>query len=308
MINDMNTIFRKGLYAPKVVKLLEGIDRAMQEERHIATVVSVTTTDICDKLFKEIRNTQPIRKEGRSIKYGQFSSEIANVKIMVIWRIDNFLQRNQEIRARNSFHVDVQRKELYANIITVQGGLNKSAIYEGIQHELSHLYEAIMGSGHLSSPKQYKRYAQANNNLSNSNQVQTSKMRDIKGVVSSVLYISEDYEQRAFANGAYQYLMQNTNDYFYNFDNAIQETKLFQILANFSDYYVFIKELGPYDNDLQNEIKQYKGLSYNKLINLCLRTKRNLERLLAQVKEKAIQDTRRENMFEDFQVYELKPQ
>lgn len=53
----MNTIFRKGLYKPKVVKLLESIDKAIQEERHIAAIVSIATTDICDKLFKEIRNT-----------------------------------------------------------------------------------------------------------------------------------------------------------------------------------------------------------------------------------------------------------
>ena len=117
----------------------------------------------------------------------------------------------------------------------------------------------------------------------------------------TIIYINHKFEQRAFGNGAYQYMMKS-NDYNNNFDNAIKDTQLFKWLTQIKNDYVFIKNTPQGHPLLKAALKPY-NITYDKLLEITEETIDNLIRMLGRIKSKALDDYREQNEVHSMQEH-----
>ena len=126
-------------------------------------------------------------------------------------------------------------------------------------------------------------------------------LTDYEGIIANIIYINHKFEQRAFGNGAYQYMMKS-NDYNNNFDNAIKDTQLFKWLTHIKNDYVFIKNTPQGHPLLKAALKPY-NITYDKLLEITEETIDNLIRMLGRIKSKALDDYREQNEVHSMQEH-----
>ena len=124
-------------------------------------------------------------------------------------------------------------------------------------------------------------------------------LTDYEGIIASIMYINHKFEQRAFGNGAYQYMMKS-NDYNNNFDNVIKDTQLFKWLTQIKNDYTFIKNTPQKHPLLKAALKPY-NITYDKLLKITEETIGDLIKMLGRIKSKALDDYREQNEIHSMQ-------
>lgn len=287
-------IIREQKYGEEIADILQFLDNIINEEKHIANIVTSSAHHIAIQLEQEIqKNNAPVRTVDGLFFSGDFTAQFNGKSLAVHWNLSSYpniqvIPNNQ----KNKFNIREKEKMLYISLIGVNKKYNHVKAQEGIQHELAHYYEMINKKTALVPPQRYALYQQGHQAIDvadNEKYALTNKERDIKASIGSIIYLSNRHELTAYANGAYAYMMKY-GDYYNSFDTSIQQTQMFQWLQGLIGYYNCIRYFGPYDKLVQDELKQYKGLTYYKILSMCTKCIRNYGRLLGQAREKAIHD------------------
>lgn len=254
----------------------------LSEELGIADEVVSIASHVTSELQTVVRNTpsKPFNIDGVTYKKASFIKEIYGLKVMVVWEYyDIFKPLKQPLNKKNEFNWDSGDKILNVTIVSSFGRVNWIEILEGVQHECSHMFETENRGKPYKSDKLYKHAINRMN----------SKTEDHYRVPAYIYYVSKKYEQTAFENGAYAYMMQY-GDYHMDFMGSLERTKLFQWYCGMRQCEEYLIANKNYNPDLNNEMANYNGMKYEDFLNLCQNNIKGLIRKIGRVVAKAMKD------------------
>lgn len=278
----LNEIYKSTKHSQLIEESLKDINNIVLEDRHISNEVTHITNLLLTYLEDEIKKTPslPYNMNGVTYKKVNFSQTIFGIKINFICDYYNiFMKSGTDLNKRTVFDSSPDTKTIVATIVAVNGKMNEQEVSEGIQHELEHLFERGKRGKPYGDEDMYKFASKKMNNA----------LTNYERAVAYVIYISRTYEQRAFVNGAYQYMMRS-NDYHNNFDNALKETKLFKWYVGMKECLELFEETPDGHPLLRSALKPYGKLDRNELINLTKETIENMSYLIGRLKSKVIDD------------------
>jgi hypothetical protein len=256
------------------------INQLIIEDRTIADEIKSMTEIIGNMFFSELQKTKTITINNGNAEYknGEFVYEMLGIRLNIKWKYYNMLSEDIALNIKSYANIDISKKILNICTVCYNGHFNKNDFYERLQHELHHLFERLRRG------KPYRNIDKYNISVHKL----TDAITNYEGIVANIMYISNSFEQSAFGNGAYQYLMQS-KDYLNNFDNAIQNTQLFQWLVTLKEDILFIKKVDGNHPLMKAALKPY-NISYNRLLKITAHTIHNLIKLIGRIKSKAIDD------------------
>ena len=239
------------------------------EDRGVSDEVSQIAMIVTSNILKEISNVV-IQEKILPSQYfewkGNYPFSGYGIKINVQWTFYNVGDNSQITnKMRTSAVANISRHEMTVTLLSVNMKYNASSFKETIQHEAMHFFENYKrGYAPYKEQSKYdKAYnylkQNANININNEKLDEVAKtVLEIKKYIAEIIYISTAYEQRAFANGAYSYLMQHQEDGSFKFSTAIQGTKLFDWLKEIEDAIDFFTEYNGKPELLETELEEYK--------------------------------------------------
>ena len=263
------------------------IIQRLQEAKSISDQVFFMSKEIVARLDSLFRNAPKTNLpfSGTTLREGNFVYENNGISFTVIWRFYNFKNENYYIEGvRKAAKSDLRNKDLYVDFYSIGWKIDQSKLLDLIQHEICHFFEYNKQPNiDYTVPERY-RYAVRVLKNSSKNEPDYS--------IARIIYISHRFEQRAFVNGAYGYLM-SSNDYNNSFKNAIKETVLYKWLINIYKSVSILKK-SPI-SDVETALKPYH-YSPSTIIKIAERTKENLIWLIGRVLSKAMEDYPEKNI------------
>lgn len=181
------------------------IINVLNEERGISDIVSNLSFKIKDNIINAIENTksQPINYNEVTFKKGSLEEfNFNNKNITINWSYYSFASNDilnkfpYRIPSSNCNKASNNSYILNIIIVAINGKFVLTTTMETIQHELEHIWET---SNIQNSYKNMSLYEYGNQLLKEQNEYKKS--------IGIILYLSQKWDQRAYANGVYQYLI-----------------------------------------------------------------------------------------------------
>lgn len=266
-------------------KLIFEINEMMYEERSISDEVTLISTEIFYRIMSKIEpySLSSNMENEFEHKEGQFRYSKLNLNFNVSWEfynIGNKTPRTPEMKQFSS--IDLNRQAINITIVAANGKIDNDSVIETIQHEISHFFETSKRKGApYKDMFQYK--------LAVAILQRDEKFTEVMVAIAEIIYISYNFEQRAFGNGAYRYLMNHAEDYFHNFNNAIKKTKLFKYLSSLDKDIKLLTNNKDAEYEIMETLKRF-NMSYKNLMNTAQSTRDRLVRMCGRIKSKAIDD------------------
>ena len=272
--------------------ILNEVISILNEERGISDVVSNLTFEIKNEIIKNINNSKslPFNYDQVTYKKGELNEfTFNNVKIIVKWQYYSFasidiLNRFPSSKLPISYCKKITNNyyELNLCIAAINGQFQIVRILETIQHELEHIWET---SNKGTSYKNMDLYIYGKTLMNNPNEYKRS--------VGIILYLSQNWEQRAFSNGVYQYLI--NHKYPENSFINIKETQLYGGLIQLKQSIKILKEItDPYQHPFihteLNQLKNNFNITFDKLIQIGEKAINNIIRILGRTLSKVEDD------------------
>lgn len=259
----------------------EKLDELISEELSVSDNVTRFSRRIGSRILSDFKK-RPAVKGGQflTIRQGGFTEPFLNRHIEVLWTAYDFTDRKFVTSDYENVGMTSNNgKRITLRFILVRGKPNIMEFYQLIQHEVEHAFELCLRRKPYSNAGNYRIAAHLMHNC-----------RDkMEWVVARLIYISYRFESNAYANGAYQFLM-NSNDYINGFRIAIKKTLLYKWLKHIdeleSDVRVFIKNGGNIDDYLGC----YDKMNEKLLFKLIGRSRKSLARMIGRVIVKAMND------------------
>lgn len=282
-------------------ELILEINEKMNEDRSISNEVTLMSTEVFYRIMSIVQpsssSTEMLKRYEH--KYGEFEYSKLNISFNVSWdfyNIGNETPRTPEMKQFAS--ADLSKKAISITIVAINGRINNDSVIESIQHEISHFFEVSKRQGvPYKNMFQYK--------LAVTILQQEEKFTEIMVAIAEVIYISYKFEQRAFGNGAYRYLMNHTDDYFHNFNNAIKKTKLYQYLTLIDDDIELLKDNSDAEYEITETFKRFE-IPYEDFMDLAKSAREGLVRMCGRIKSKAIDDYERTHNIHSSYIRETK--
>ena len=283
----LENIYKNVKHSQLIEECIQEINNIVLEDRHINNEVIYITNLLLTYLEDEIKKAPslPYNKDGVTYKKINFFQTIFGIRVNFKCDYFNiFMKSGADLNKRTVFDSQPDTKTIMATIVAVKGKIDEQEVSQGIQHEIEHLFERGKRGKPYGDEDLYKfAYKKMHNALTN-----------YERAIAYIMYISRTYEQRAFVNGAYQYMMRS-NDYQNNFDNALKETKLFQWYVGVKECLELIEETPKEHPLLRSGLKPYGGLSKNDIVELAKETIENMSYLIGRLKSKVIDDYNKEH-------------
>lgn len=266
-------------------KLIFEINEMMYEERSISDEVTLISTEIFYRIMSKIEpySLSSDMENEFEHKQGQFRYSKLNLNFNVSWEFYNIgakTPRTPEMRQFSS--IDLNRRAINITIVAANGKIDNDSVIETIQHEISHFFETSKRKGALYKDMlQYK--------LAVAILQRDEKFTEAMVAIAEIIYISYNFEQRAFGNGAYRYLMNHAEDYSHNFNNAIKKTKLFKYLSSLDQDIKLLTNNKDVEYEIMETLKRF-NMSYKNLMNTAQSARDGLVRMCGRIKSKAIDD------------------
>ena len=239
---------------------VEQLQDFVNETYTISNEVSVMATTIDTRLFDEYRKAVAYPCEGGKMKSGLFEYNSHGVRLMVDWEWTILpFAKDSDVEPTESAHIDVTQKILYIKVASVGGAYNHNGILESIHHEVLHLFERQKRGKPYTNIDNYSVAADTFEKLAVTQAATEEEQRKktISGCIASIIYMAYKFEQRAFYNGAYRYIMQSRRDAYYNFDELLHETRLFRRLMDVKFCVDELSAVDPGDSFLKEELQKY---------------------------------------------------
>ena len=266
-------------------ELILEINEKMNEERSISNEVTLMSTEIFYRIMGKIQPYSISTDMGNQFEYkhGNFIYSKLNISFNVSWDFYNIGNETPRTSEMNQFaSADLSKKAINITIVAINGRINSDSVIESIQHEISHFFEVSKRQGvPYKNMFQYK--------LAVTILQQEEKFTEIMVAIAEVIYISNKFEQRAFGNGAYRYLMNHTDDYFHNFNNAIKKTKLYKYLTLIDNDIELLKDNSDAEYEITETLKRFE-IPYEDFMDLAKSAREGLVRMCGRIKSKAIDD------------------
>lgn len=273
-------------------------DRGVSEE--VSQIAMIVTNNILKEISDVIIQEKILPNQYFELK-GNYPFSGYGIKINVQWTFYNVGDNSQITnKMRTSAVANISRHEMTVTLLSVNMKYNASSFKETIQHEAMHFFENYKRG--YAPYKEQSKYDKAYNYLKQNASIvidngkldETAKtILEIKKYIAEIIYISTAYEQRAFANGAYSYLMQHQEDASFKFSTAIQGTKLFDWLKEIEDAINFLTEYNGKPELLETELEEYK-IDRFELMSIAKGARKNLIRLTGRIISKAMDDTEKQ--------------
>lgn len=262
----------------------------VNEERGISSEVRNKVNDVKYQLINSIKNCQslPYNKDFITFKKGNFDTVIFDRPITINWEYYSFI--NEDLKNKTyikdcsgQLHQIINGYEINLIIKAVQDKIDFSRTLETLQHEFEHLWERI----HLMTS--YK----GMNVYKVSTQLMNDHYNEYNQSVGRILYLSKKWEQRAYANGVYQYLI---NHPIPNLTREnIKDTQLYNALIILKED---VKKLKNINNAEQHpllkstllDLKSDFGIQFPQLIEIGEKTINNIIRILGRTLSKVEDD------------------
>lgn len=278
-----------------ILRLTESIKDAINEELGIADEVTAALYTIQEKLKEDYKQSFSVSTgiDGITRRFGGFDVNVFGEELKVSWNCYNY--QNFELLQQHPMNTLGQYikktydspPELRIIILSLQGNINYSITYDILRHELHHFYEDVKRGFKPLRKRELYKYAR---------QLHKYPKNDIRNMVGSIIYMSFKHEQTAFYNGAYEYLMTNT-DVACNFRMKIQDTPMF---GNLQHLYKCIDALesigeenwknGYHTREMADKLKYYYNITYNKLLKIGRRAVKEIVAKLGRAVIKAQDD------------------
>lgn len=256
-------------------------DKLIKESLGIQSDAVVITNQL-DKRFREESSKykfEPSRQyKGVSYKQGDFEFEyktpIYEVKFTVEWKMYNvFMNFGYTYRLKNNFNFNKSNNTMGIVIVLNNGNIKMGSYHEGLLHEIRHALDLELYKK-LDKPSDEK-LIYASDVVGN----KTNKFDELTHVVSAIYYVSSKFEQRAFENGTYSFLIRQ-NDYEDFFEKSSKHTQLYTWAYGLKDYIPYLKSLDP-NNQKLCELLSYYG--YQSLGDLIDKTKQTIHQLIVRL-------------------------
>lgn len=282
-------------------ELILEINEKMNEERSISNEVTLMSTEIFYRIMGKIHPYSISTDMGNQFEYkhGNFIYSKLNISFNVSWDFYNVGDKTPRTPKMKQFaSSDIGKRTISVTIVAVNGKINNDSIWESIQHEVSHFFETSKRKGvPYKNMFQYK--------LAVTILQQEEKFTEVIIAIAEIIYISHKFEQRAFGNGAYRYLMNHTDDYFHNFNNAIKKTKLYKYLTLIDDDIELLKDNSDAEYEITETLKRFE-IPYEDFMDLAKSAREGLVRMCGRIKSKAIDDYERTHNIHSSYIRETK--
>ena len=178
-------------------------------------------------------------------------------------------------------------------VLAIRGVIDSNTLEDSIAHELTHNFQThLKGDELLSNDNIKAKYQAANRNF-------VSSSESVR-VIASVLYLTYKFEQDAFLNGAYAYIIseyEKGND----ITGAYEKTAAYNSLHSLR-YYLNIMQNAMANNRIGETTKQHckseYNLSFEKIITIGEKAYSRYSRKLARMYAQALADIRNKNIME----------
>ena len=280
-----------------IQRLTENIKEAINEELGIADEVTDAIHTVIDELKNDYSRSFSVSTSIRGItrRFGSFIANIFGEKLTVYWECFNY--QNLELFKKHPItttghYIKKTNKQpqqaLIIKLLSLSGKVNYHSMRETIRHELHHFYEDVKrGFKRLPKMDLYK-YA--------THLMNTYQTYDIRHMVGEIIYMSFDFEQRAFYNGTYEFLKSNI-DVAYNFNLKIQETPIFGHLLYLNICIEKLESLGKENwvkdgltKDIADVLKCDYKITYDKLLKMARKAVKDLSLKIGKAIIKAKED------------------
>lgn len=234
------------------------ISEAIEEELGISDQVATAASDVANYVLDNVKTQQKHKiKPGISTNTFKFSRKIfgqaVNFQIRNIYFSDTkeyFAYRKQYSKEANRYSADTNT--IHIEVDYINGWHDRETLEGSLQHELEHLFQNVSAGYALNKTNQYKT---ASANFSNNQ----SAIR----LVSQMIYFSEEREIYAFANQAYQYLIDNR----INPRENIVNTKLYKAYTVLKKGVSFLEQNK--DNEKLERLLSQFDTSFQRLYEHC---------------------------------------
>lgn len=266
--------------------LLKEIRTFLFEEKSISEEVNEMAWQIRNLLIDAIHGSilPSDYSRGRIEKTGILPYRYCGIEIDIEWRFSNQPANDKTIQSSSYASFNPKTKVLRITVNAVDWRYDEGKMVESIQHELTHAFENFKRK---SVPyKNLGRYQIAYNYLKSN--PPTDIIKNEAQAIAIIIYISYNFEQRAFYNGAYRKLMHRGEEFWHDFSNAIQETQFFQWQIMLTKAYLYLYKKGE-TMTVIDALKDY-GLGYLQILKIAKTARKNLKRMMARLIQKVKSD------------------
>lgn len=265
----------------------EKLDELISEELSVSDNVTRFSRRVGARILNDFKR-RPAVKGGQflTIRQGDFTEPFLNQQIEVQWTAYDFSDRKYITGDYENVGMTSNNgKRITVRFITVKGKPNIMEFYQLIQHEVEHAFEICLRGKPYSNAGNYRIAAHLMHNC-----------RDkMEWIVARLIYISYRFESNAYANGAYQYLM-NSNDYINGFRIAIKKTLLYKWLRHLDELEADVRNFIKNGGDINEYLGHYDKMNEKLLFKMIERTRKSLARMIGRVIVKAMNDYSVQNL------------
>ena len=247
----------------------------IEEELGISEEVMLLANKSARKIVDEY-------KPGYTLKVTPFSEKCGEYTILFDMRDFDKLSEAQKEGAEYKGVTYFTKKEIVVFGFTVRGKLLLPNLYEVLQHELKHVFDLYKANkeGFFNTYDEYGIYATAADHARSKTVPYELK------TIGYAIYLSHDFESRAFESGTYGYLMNQDLHFIGDEVKAVKETMYYKRLMYVRYAYDFIMKN---EKEAEDIARTYYGKSYKwlkKKVTVALKqTRRQIGRAVAKVRK-----------------------
>lgn len=276
-----------------IIKIDESLKKIINEERGISEELQNITYDVYDRITNVIklnRNSifysNDIRYKAGECDYNNFLGRTIKIK----YHYYNFTSSEAfKLKANKVNYVfrAINDNAIELTVYAICGTIEKINLLDGLTHELEHLYQ----------------YNKANKVFSaNDIYIYALKLKKecekwtLPYCIGDAIYISRRYERDAYINSLYTILM--NCEFPSDFDIALHNSDVYNALQRLKFYLKELKHCKTFPTYLQNI-----GYTHHKFIKECSKAIDYLQRKIARVYNKALDDFYKKNGVEEKDSY-----
>lgn len=268
-------------------------NKKLNEAMSIADSVTAVATDIGNDLIDDMANAIEGEYFNGGVKRdGSFLYNKNGLNVTVKWVCYKYYDLPSDTeKLRYTGETSMDGNYMKFEIHVYNGKVDYRQYYDTIQHEVTHYYEQKVWG---------RRFAKGNKNYEKAlENAKSASSTDIDKYVALIIYAKSYFEQRAYLNGAYRYMM-DSDDYSSKFENSIKETPLYKLYMSIKiarktiiNYVKLYNKRNFKERFLDK--KGYKGIETYDLVRMAKRAENGLLYALGRARIKAISDYRMEH-------------
>lgn len=210
----------------------KALERVIKEETGINEKVRSLSFDLSEKVMKEYDGSGVYQTTFIPFDDGE---DYYTLHI----RFDDYPKLSQGPEGGNAIYPGItypSQKLVVVYGYTVRGRIIKEKLMEAIQHELHHVFEIMMAK----KDGFFKKDSDRNIYITATNEARNKQLPEMRRYIGYALYLTNDFESRAFENGTYAYIMKQKLNFVGDEIKAANGSGFYQRLMYVREAYDFV--------------------------------------------------------------------